>query len=390
MSACLISARQDGYSTMPPQFESVPLSDAMLAGMVAISADAIIAVNSAQRIVFYNAGAEHIFGYAATEAIGKPLADLLPSRFRAMHGAHVEQFGAAHEPARRMGERQKIWGLRSNGEEFPAEASIARVAVDDRVIYTVVLRDISARQRIEQDLRTAIESRDQMSSIVSHDLRNPVQAVKMLSSAILQHTGDDRVSSVVAEQVSVIRRAAEQIDALIEDLADVTRIESGQLRVRVAPTDPIALVELACETLYPLAAAKQQDLRVDFAESLPDVLADPDRVIQLLSNVIGNAIKFTPTRGTIWVTAQVQLTVERTEAGAFLLFVVRDSGPGIPMAHLPHVFNRYWHSAQAVRPGSGLGLTIAKGIVEAHGGWITAESVEGHGTTVRFTLPCVR
>ena len=135
---------------MPPQFESVPLSDAMLAGMVAISADAIIAVNSAQRIVFYNAGAEHIFGYAATEAIGKPLADLLPSRFRAMHGAHVEQFGAAHEPARRMGERQKIWGLRSNGEEFPAEASIARVAVDDRVIYTVVLRDISARQRIEQ------------------------------------------------------------------------------------------------------------------------------------------------------------------------------------------------------------------------------------------------
>ena len=373
---------------MPPQFESVPLSDAMLAGMVAISADAIIAVNSAQRIVFYNAGAEQVFGYTIAEALGRPLADLLPTRFRAMHAAHVEHFGAAHEPARRMGERQKISGLRRNGEEFPAEASIARVAVDDRVIYTVVLRDISVRQRIEQDLRNAIESRDQMSSIVSHDLRNPVQAVKMLSSAILQHTGDDRVSSVVAEQVAVIRRAAEQIDALIEDLADVTRIEAGQLRVRVAPTDPIALVELACETLYPLAAAKQQDLRVDFAESLPDILADPDRVIQLLSNVIGNAIKFTPTRGTIWVTAQMQSTMERTEAGAFLLFVVRDSGPGIPMAHLPHVFNRYWHSAQTVRPSSGLGLTIAKGIVEAHGGWIVAESVEGEGTTVRFTLPC--
>lgn len=371
---------------MPEPFDAPPLSDAMLAGMVAISSDAIIAIDSAQRIVFYNAGAEQLFGYSAPEAIGLPLSDLLPARFRGAHGAHIAHFGAAREPARRMGERQRISGQRRNGEEFPAEASIARVVVDDRVIYTVVLRDISARQRIEQDLRNALESRDQMSGIVSHDLRNPVQAVMMLSSAILQHSGEDRVSPVVAEQVAVIQRAARQMDALIEDLADVTRIESGRLRVRTVPADPIALVELACETLYPLAAAKLQDLHVDFAESLPEILADPDRVIQLLSNVIGNAIKFTPARGTIWVTASVQRDAPPDE-GPRIVFSVRDSGPGIPPSHLPHIFNRYWYSAQAVRSGSGLGLTIAKGIVEAHGGWIAVESSEDVGTTVRFSLP---
>ena len=373
---------------MSEPLESLPLSDAMLAGMVAISADAIIAVDSAQTIVFFNAGAEHVFGYLASEAIGQPLASLLPMRFRALHHGHVERFGEAHDPARRMGERQKISGLRSNGEEFPAEASIARVVEAGRVVYTVVLRDITARQRIEQDLRVALESRDQMSGIVSHDLRNPVQAVKMLSSAILQRTGDERVPPDVAEQVSVIRRAAEQMDALIEDLADVTRIESGRLRVHPAPSDPVTLVELACDTLYPLAEAKQQELRIEFTESLPTIMADPDRVIQVFSNVIGNAIKFATAGSTIFVRADVEHTASRANRRGHLVFIVHDSGPGIPAAHLPHVFNRYWQSARSVRPGSGLGLTIAIGIVEAHGGWIAVESAEGEGTTVRFSLPC--
>ena len=367
---------------------SLPLSDAMLAGMVAISADAIIAVDSAQRILFFNAGAEQVFGYSAEEALHRPLGDLLPMRFRDVHRAQVERFGASSQPARRMGERQQISGLRRNGQEFPAEASIARVALEDRVVYTVVLRDVTERQRIEQELRGALESRDQMAGIVSHDLRNPVQAVKMLSSAILQRADDGGVTADIAEQVDVIHQAAVQMDALITDLADVTRIEAGQLRVHPEPSDAITLVELACATLAPLAQAKRQSLAIGVDDSLPPIMADPDRVLQVFSNVIGNAIKFTPNGGRIEVRAEAREDDVRADGHSYVLFTVTDSGPGIAPTHLPHVFNRYWQSAHAVRPGSGLGLAIAKGIVEAHLGWIEVESVEGSSTTVRFALPC--
>lgn len=373
---------------MTKPLASLPLTDAMLAEMVAISADAIIAVDSAHNIVLFNSGAEQTFGYSAAEAIGRPLDDLLPERFRRVHRDHVRRFGAAHEAARRMGERRQISGLRRNGEEFPAEASIARVARDDREIYTVVLRDITARQKIEQELRLALESRDQMAGIVSHDLRNPVHAVKMLSSAILQREGDESVAPDVAESLSVIRLAAEQMDSLIEDLADITRIESGRLRVHLVPIDPITLVDLACDTLYPLAESKDQTIRLEFGNALPPVLADAERVIQTFSNIIGNAIKFTPHGGTIRVSAMLNSDARNRPGHRELVFDVSDTGPGIPSQHLPHVFNRYWQSASSVRAGSGLGLSIAKGIVEAHDGWIEVHSEEGHGTTVRFALPC--
>jgi signal transduction histidine kinase len=210
----------------------------------------------------------------------------------------------------------------------------------------------------------------------------------MLSSAILQRTGEESVAPEIAEQLSVIRLAAEQMDSLIEDLADITRIESGRLRVHCVPMDPITLVDLACDTLYPLAESKSQTIELGFGSALPAILADADRVIQVFSNVIGNAIKFTPPGGKISVSAK---TVESQNRSGHhdLVFSVADTGPGIPPAHLPHVFNRYWQSASSVRAGSGLGLSIAKGIVEAHDGWIAVTSKEGEGTTVRFALPCV-
>jgi signal transduction histidine kinase len=210
----------------------------------------------------------------------------------------------------------------------------------------------------------------------------------MLSTAILQRAGEESVAPEVAEQLSVIRLAAEQMDSLINDLADITRIESGRLRVHCAPIDPITLVDLACDTLYPLAESKHQSISLDFGSALPTIMADADRIIQVFSNVIGNAIKFTPPGGAIRVSATVERDSRNRPGHRELVFSVTDTGPGIPAPHLPHVFNRYWQSASSVRAGSGLGLTIAKGIVEAHEGWIEVHSVEGEGTTVRFALPC--
>jgi len=365
------------------------LSDALLAGMVSISADAIVAVDDSLRITFFNAGAEHIFGYAADEVLGQPLAILLPERFRAAHHGHVTLFGTSHDRARRMGERQEISGLRRNGEEFAAEASIARLELEGRIVYTTVLRDISDRKKIERELRAAVRARDDMAGIVSHDLRNPVQAIKMLAGAILASAERPPEPGFVPpdpstlEQVAVIRHAALQMDALIQDLLDVTRIDAHQLHVSPQPTDPAQLVGAALDTLAPLAEDKGQTLDLETAPVLPRVMADAGRIEQILSNLVGNAIKFTPSGG------RLGIALRPSEDGRFVVVTVRDDGPGIDAEQLPHVFDRYWQSKRSGRRGggAGLGLPIAKGIVEAHGGRIWVEAAAGRGTVVSFTLP---
>src|SRR6476646_6110092 len=149
--------------TLPPE---------LFSGLLAISADAVIAVDDEQRIIFFNEGAERIFGWRAEEVGGRYLEILLPERYREAHRGHVRGFGAAHGRARLMGERQQLSGLRRNGEEFPCEAAIQRLEVDGRNIFAAVLRDISARQHAEDALRAAVTAREDLLGIVSHDLRN--------------------------------------------------------------------------------------------------------------------------------------------------------------------------------------------------------------------------
>ncbi|CAN5232949.1 hypothetical protein BH09GEM1_BH09GEM1_11710 [soil metagenome] len=354
----------------------------LFAGLLAISADAVIAVDEEQRILFFNEGAERIFGWSASDVGGHFLEILLPLRYRAAHRGHVDGFGAAHGRARRMGERQQLSGLRRNGEEFPCEASIQRIEVDGRNIYAAVLRDISARQRVEDALRAAMKGREDMLGIVSHDLRNPANAVKMLARSIVD---DDDVADFpahVMERVRVIQQAAEQIDALIQDLLDTTRLRGGRLHVTPRAVDATELAEHSIESMRPLAEASRVSLNLQLPAHLPAVHADPDRITQLLSNLIGNAIKFTPPGGSV--------SVEAHPDGDEVLFVVTDTGEGISPEELPHVFEQFYQSPgnarRSTRHGAGLGLPISRGIVEAHGGNIWIESILGVGTTVRFSL----
>ena len=358
----------------------------LFSGFLAISADAVIAVDEEQQIIFFNEGAERIFGWTASEVGGKYLAVLLPERFRSTHRGHVEGFGAAHGRARLMGERQEISGLRKSGEEFPAEASIQRMVIDGRQIYAAVLRDVSARYRAEEALHQAIRARDDMMGIVSHDLRNPASAVKMLARSILAEARDrNDIPDDVVERVEVMLQAAAQIDALIQDLLDVTRLEAGRLTVAPRDVAPVPLVEAALYAMRTLAESTGVALTAAYDEELPMVHADPERVTQLLSNLVGNALKFTPAGG------NVEVRVQPYGEGA--LVSVMDDGEGIPGDQLPHVFERFFQVSSprmGTRHGAGLGLPIARGIVEAHGGTIWIESAHGRGTTVRFTLPAAR
>jgi signal transduction histidine kinase len=180
-------------------------------------------------------------------------------------------------------------------------------------------------------------------------------------------------------QVAMVQRAGERMNRLIQDLLDVKRMESGNLAVERMPVSPAALLSEGTESLRPIASAAGLTLKLDVPAELPAVPADRHRVHQVLSNLVGNAIKFTPRGGAIVVRGE--------DAPGEILVAVEDSGAGIPAEQLPHIFSQFWQGARTDRRGIGLGLAIAKGIVEAHGGRIWVESTLGAGSTFFFTLP---
>jgi signal transduction histidine kinase len=232
--------------------------------------------------------------------------------------------------------------------------------------------------RLYLESQQAVRAREEMLAIVSHDLRNPLHAV-MLSISMLQTAGkiedDDR------EQLEIIDISAKRMQRLIEDLLDVTRLEGGkQLPIEPAPLDLESLFVEAHELFKSQAATNAITLQYNIASGLKTVLADRHRVLQVLSNLIGNAMKFTPGGGMITYRAEPQNanTVKIT---------VADTGPGIPKENLGDIFNPYWQAKRTARMGAGLGLPIAKGIVESHGGRIWVESAPGAGTKFFFTLP---
>ena len=535
--------------TPSPDQIKTAITDAVLAGIVTISADAIICVDESQRIIFFNEGAESIFGYTVDEIMGRPLEQLIPERYRSTHASHVRRFGHSDVRARRMGERGQILGLRKNGEEFPAEAAISHLGTEPEKIYSVVLRDVTERRRAhetqsflaeagetlastlgrEETLRNiahlavprladacvvhafhggqfhgvavehvdkeravdlaqrraehpidvagdhpvaevirtvrpivwsqskaavaqreasftelsdifdappaagiimpllargqllgvlglyrekgsydnndlflaeelarrgaialdnarlydlvnvGIRARDDMIGIVSHDLRNPVNAVKMLTGVMLDRRGQEPLSTEMGNYASVIRQAAEQMDELIQDLLDVTRVEAGKLAVTLKSVNTEEILSDILRTLAPVAAEKKIALRLNAPDDLPNVLADRERFSQAISNLVGNAVKFSQPGG--------EITVRVAVLDKEFLFSVSDKGQGMTAEQLSHAFDRFWQSSRTDRQGAGLGLAITKGIVDAHGGRIWAESSPGAGSTFYFTLP---
>lgn len=657
------------------------LSDERLSGIISTAADAIISVDEHQRITLFNEGAESIFGYSADEILGQPLDILVPARLRAIHHQHVQNFAEVPQVARRMGERRSILGLRKNGEEFPAEASISKVEVGGTKLFTVILQDrteskraeealreseerfrsayeyaaigkalvgldgrflnvnrslceivgysekelltktfqditysadlevdlanvrrllqgainsyqlekryihkdghlvtslltvslvrdsrgeplyfisqiqdISERKRLEHDWRfladtglqlagsldpqatlavvarlvvpaladwcviqlldeagkvLAVESaaasaekegtlktmvttschdptghghiiarvlrtgepmllpelpqaaleaaadderhlellrqlkplsgmvvpllarghtlgaiilgtsesgrrydarslmlaeelarraalaidnaslyrssqqatkmRDEVLRIVAHDLRAPLQVISLSARTLLMRLQKERPTDV--KSLETIQRAVARANRLIQDLLDVARMQAGRISVERRPEALAPLLREVIELHHALAEAKSLQLTVSVPEGSPFLLADRDRLLQIFSNLLGNALKFTPEGGRIALRAE--------QAGDMMRFAVSDTGPGIPAENLPHLFDPFWQVREAKKEGAGLGLAIVKGLVEAHGGQIWVESKPGVGSTFFFTLPVV-
>ena len=235
--------------------------------------------------------------------------------------------------------------------------------------------------RLYREAQAASAARDEVLSIVSHDLRNPLNTI-VLSAGFLKESGEGMEAAARARQLDIIRRQADQMTRMIQDLLDVSRIEAGRLAIEQSAAAASSLVHEAVESARGLAAERELTVEHDVPDDLPRVCADRQRVLQVFANLIGNAIKFTPAGG--------RITVRAGPHDGFVEFAIIDTGSGIPADALPHLFQRFYQVQRSQRGGAGLGLSIAKGIVEAHGGRIAVESEPGRGSTFRFTLPVAK
>jgi signal transduction histidine kinase len=228
-----------------------------------------------------------------------------------------------------------------------------------------------------EQLERAVRVRDDMVAVVSHDLRNPLSTIKM-SAALLQQEAPASAKEP-RSKTAIMLRAVDRMETLIRDLLDVTSLEAGGVTLNLEARQVADVLSDAIESVQPVVAAQSLDVTAEAAEPELAIACDSERLMQVFTNLLGNAAKFTPAGGSIRVRA--------LREGDTCRFSVTDSGPGIAKDHLPHVFDRFWQGRHKAREGAGLGLAIAKSIVEAHGGTIQVQSQLGAGATFAFTIP---
>ncbi|HEX8154069.1 MAG TPA: PAS domain S-box protein, partial [Thermoanaerobaculia bacterium] len=263
----------------------------------------------------------------------------------------------------------------SSGRRFrDADVIRARTLGDLTSLALRRVRLMEQEREAKEKAEAAVRVRDETLGIVSHDLRNPLTKVALSADLLVDAPDEER-----ADLVETIRIAARQMDRLIQDLLDVARLEAGRFSVDKSVIESEPIVRHACESHEPIAAQRKQKIVCHVEAGLPPICADRDRLLQVFGNLIGNAMKFAPERGTVHV--------EAVKRGTCIEFRVRDSGPGIPEADLKHVFRAYWQAKKTAHMGAGLGLAIVRGIVEAHGGKVWAENATGGGAMFTFTIP---
>lgn len=283
------------------------------------------------------------------------------------------------DPAMRIHPRRSFerWKEEVHLRSWPWSASDLEAATELR--RTAVELDLGRQVVREQ---RAVRARDDLVAVVSHDLRSPLGVIQMQASLISTQAaalGDTGQATRLRQGADRIGRAVDRMTALISDLLDLAKIEAGRFEVHAQSEHIRDVVDETLSIVRPLAEAKQISIADDLESAL--VAADRERIYQVLSNLIGNAIKFTPPGGAI--------TVHAERRGAELVVSVSDTGPGIAPDEIAHVFDRYWQARRADHAGAGLGLYIARGIVQAHGGRMWVESPPGAGAHFYFTLPIV-
>jgi PAS domain S-box-containing protein len=346
--------------------------------------DALLIADDKGVIAYANSNAEQLFGWSRAELVGKPIEVLLPARYRVMHRVHRAGYQGARRK-RPMGLGLDLSGLRQDGTEFPAEISLAPITVDGRACTIAAVRDVAERRKMEERARLwrkaqdEVRERDEFLSIASHELRTPITALQ-LQLQLLQRAAQriaGEAPAVLAPKLQSLHRQTRRLSVLVNELLDVSRMRLGRLELRYEQAD---LAEVAREA----AAHVEADVVRTGSQLAFDLAPAPGRydrlrVEQVVGNLLVNAGKFGEGK-------PVALRV-RTD-GEFAVLEVSDQGIGIAPEHQERVFERFQRAVPAQHFGGlGLGLYVARQIVEAHGGSIEVASAEGAGATFTVRLP---
>ena len=376
-----------GESARTRAEEALRHSEERLAGIISSAMDAIITVDEQQRIVVFNSAAEAMFRYPAKDVIGRELEMLIPERFRHAHGKHIAEFAATGVTSRSMWRPGTLLALRSDGEEFPIEATISQVLSGGQKLYSVILRDITERVRAEAELRRAKDAaeaanrtKDQFLAIMSHELRTPLNAivgyVDLISGEVYGPVNERQQNGL-----GRINKSAKHLVAVIEQVLEYARSESGKQEPRYTT---ILLSELLAE-VEALVEPHAREKKIGYSSLVRgrDAVVETDvgMLRQIMLNLCSNAVKFTD-RGKVVVTLEA--------APDHLDFFVCDTGIGIANEDLHRMFEPFWQADQQLTRragGTGLGLSIARQFAERLGGEISVESEVGVGTTFHVRIP---
>jgi PAS domain S-box-containing protein len=357
--------------------------------------DAIIGMDHQGRITEFNPAAERMFGYTKAYALGRELATLLiPRELRDSHrDGLIRYLATGHGPF--IERRIETTACHADGREFPVEVAITRVPGDDPPRFTGFVHDLTARAHAERereqllvrestarrDAEAANRAKDEFLATLSHELRTPLNAIVGWTRMLLDGMMDQRSQRRALE---VIDRNAHLQVQLVADILDVSRIITGALRLAVQPVDLGSVIGAALDAVRPAADAKRILIRSRLAASARLTKGDPQRLQQIVWNLLANAVKFTQAGG--------RVDVEVLDGGAAGVRIrIQDDGAGIDPAFLPHVFERFRQADSSVsreHGGLGLGLAIVRHLAELHGGTVRAESPGlGKGSTFTVELP---
>jgi len=360
-------------------YDEVSKGKAYIENLVENAGDAIISTNMKDRILTWNRGAEVIFGYSKEEVTGKDMAILLLEG-RSKELEEIRNKVQLAGLIRNLEVRRK----RKDGAIIDAALAVSPIKdKDDNVIaFLYLAKDITEKQRYQQRLKELDKMKSDFVSNVSHELRTPLTAVKgSVDNRLDGLTG--LLNEKQSRYLTRIKSNADRLTRLINDILDLSRIEAGKIDLKPAVLPLVTLAKEVAEGLRPVAVDKLISLEVASPDANATAWADRDKVIQVLVNLIGNAVKFTPTHG------KVSVTVERN-GDAWVQTSVADTGPGIPLEEANRIFDKFYQIAQVGKQkarGTGLGLAISKALVEMHGGRIWVESEVDRGSTFFFTLP---
>lgn len=369
------------------------LADRRFRELIENAPDGIVQVDDTGSILLSNRTAETLFGYDRDELLGRSVDELVPAAHRPSHADRRARFAHAGV-TRPMGMGLDLYARRKDGSEFPVEISLSPVKTEAGVHVTAVIRDVTERKRIQEQVRTLQESymaelearqkeaerlnhlKNEFLASVSHELRTPLHTILGFTD-LLSEELEGPLNETQRQFVQHIHRDSEHLLGLINDVLDLSRIESGGLKLN---TESLLLREAildAVSGIKPHADAKSVDLQAEHPGDL-HVVADPVRLRQILYNLLSNAVKFTAAGG--------RVTVRAITDGTAVRITVADTGIGMSQEQQAQIFDRFYQVSNKTG-GTGLGLAICRQLVEMQGGAISVESVLGGGSQFHFELP---